>query len=140
MSIPQIDSYIFFDGNCAEAMRFYEKTLGGKIDAMMKYSDSPGGTCPPGSEDRIMHTALNLNSRMLMASDVPAGQFERPQGFSLSLTYLNKDEATRVFTALTEGGKVIMPLAPTFWAAVFGMGTDRYGIHWMVMGEPAKKP
>jgi PhnB protein len=136
MSIPQIDSYIFFDGNCAEAMRFYEKTIGGSIDMMMKYSENPDGHCPPGSDDRIMHTSLNLNGRFLMASDSPKGQHERMQGCAISLNYVTADEAKRIFEALIAGGKPVMPPGPTFFAGYFGCGTDRYGTQWMVMGEP----
>ena len=136
MSIPQIDSYIFFDGNCAEAMRFYEKTLGGKIDMMMKYSEAPEGACPSGNEDRIMHTSLNLNGRLLMASDSPKGQYERMQGFAISVSYATADEAKRIFETLTSGGKTVMPAGPTFFAGYFGCGTDRYGTQWMVMGQP----
>jgi PhnB protein len=136
MSIPQIDSYIFFDGNCAEAMRFYEKTIGGNIDMMMKYADAPEGACPPGSEERIMHASLDLDGRHLMASDSPKGQHERMQGFSVSLNYATAEEARRIFEALTAGGKTMMPPGPTFFAGYFGAGTDRFGTHWMVMGEP----
>lgn len=137
MSIPQVDAYIFFDGNCAQAMRFYQQTLGGSMDMMMKYGESPEGQCGPGDAERIMHASLNLNGRYIMASDSPAGMYERPQGFALSLSYATADEGRRVFEALTaDGGRQVMPPGPTFFAGYFGCGSDRYGTHWMVVGEP----
>ena len=133
--MPLLDSYIFFDGKCAEAMRFYEKTLGGKLQPLMTYAQSPDPSqCGPGSEDRIMHTALVLDGRMLMASDSPAGMHKPMSGFSLSLFYETAAEARRIFDALGNGGTVIMPVQKTFWADAFGMLTDRFGTPWMVSG------
>ena len=73
--MPVLDSYLFFNGNCAEAMRFYERVLGGKMEMMMTYGQSPQPEhCPAGSQDRIMHARLVLDGRALMASDTPASQ------------------------------------------------------------------
>ena len=140
--MPVLDSYLFFDGNCAEAMRFYLATLGGNMDVMLRYGDSPQpGQCPPGSKERIMHTSIDLGGQLLMASDVPAGQaYGGMRNVSLSLFYTSVDEATRIFDALAAGGKVIMPLAPTFWADIFGMLTDRFGTSWMIGGGMKEKP
>lgn len=134
--MPVLDSYLFFNGNCAQAVRFYEATLGGKLEMMMTYAQSPQPEhCPAGSEDRIMHASLKIDGRSLMASDVPAGQsYAGMNGFSLSLNYSSADEARRVFDKLAEGGKVTMPLGKTFWAEAFGMLTDRFGTPWMVGG------
>lgn len=134
--MPVLDSYLFFDGTCAEAMRFYERTLGGKLEMMMTYGQSPDPQqCPPGSQDRIMHANLIIEGRNLMASDTPAGQAGAGMsGFSLSLAYQSADEARRIFDKLSEGGKVTMPVSKTFWAEAFGMLTDRFGTPWMVMG------
>ncbi len=131
--------YLFFDGNCADAMRFYERTLGGKLD-LMKASDSPAAAeVPPGSGDQILHARLVLDDgRVLMASDWMAGQpYPKEKGFSLSLGYTTTAEAQRVFDALAEGGKVNMPFQKTFWAEAFGMLEDRFGTPWMVSGPPA---
>jgi PhnB protein len=133
--MPVLDSYLFFNGNCAEAMRFYEKTLGGKLQAMMTYGESPDpASCPAGSAERIMHAAVIIDGRMLMASDHPVGQEKPMSSFGLSLFYDKPEEARRVFDALTAGGGVMMPMAETFWAKAFGMGTDRFGTPWMVGG------
>jgi PhnB protein len=139
--MPILDSYLFFDGNCAEAMRFYERVTGGKLTAMMKYSENPDGEqyCPPGSADRIMHACVMIDGRNLMASDSPAGQFKPQQGVSLSLFYDTPAEAKKAFEQFAEGGSIEMPLAETFWAQIFGAVTDRFGTSWMV-GGGAKMP
>lgn len=134
--MPQLDSYLFFDGDCAQAVRFYERVLGAKLQMMMTYGESPEPeNCPAGSKDRIMHASLLLDGRTLMASDVPADQpTPGMSGFALSLNYSTVDEARKTFDALADGGKVMMPMGKTFWAEAFGMLTDRFGTPWMVGG------
>ena len=134
----QLDTYLFFDGNCADAMRFYERTLGGKLQ-LLTHAESPmAAQTPPGSANRIMHARLELDGRLLMASDSMVGQpYERMKGFSLSLIYPTVAEAQRMFAALAEGGQVTMPIAKTFWAEAFGMLVDRFGTPWMVNGGMA---
>lgn len=132
--MPMLDSYLFFNGNCAEAMRFYSETLGAPVTAMMKYGDSPDGQCPAGSEERIMHASLLVDGRNLMASDHPQGE-DKPMGsFALSLFYDTPAQAKPVFDALAKGGSVFMPMGETFWAQSFGMLADRFGVSWMVSG------
>ena len=132
--MPVLDSYLFFNGNCAEAMRFYEQTLGGKLEALMTYGESPEpGKVPPNSKDRIMHARLLLDGRALMASDMPAASPPEPmKGFALSLGYPTAAQARKVFDALASGGKVVMPMEKTFWAETFGVLIDRFGAQWMV--------
>ena len=134
----QLNAYLFFDGTCADAMRFYERTLGGKLE-MMTHADSPmAGQTPPGSAGRIMHARLGLDGGALMASDSMAGQpYGGMQGFSLSLVYPSVADAKRAFDALANGGRVTMPLQKTFWAETFGMLVDRFGTPWMVSGGMA---
>jgi PhnB protein len=136
--MPMLDSYLFFDGNCAEAMRFYERVTGGQLTTMMKYSDSPvphdPAHCGPGDENRVMHAMLVIGDRQLMASDTPQGQYKPMQGFSLALNYDSPEEARRKYDMLADGGTVVMPFGPTFWAKGFGMLTDRFGTPWMVSG------
>src|SRR4051794_19351467 len=118
-TMPMLDNYIFFDGQCAEAMRFYERTLGGKLQTLMTYGQSPAPDqhqCPASHKDRIMHACLVLDGRMLMASDSPPGMHQPMGGFSIALNYDTAEEARRVFDKLAEGGKVMMPIAKTFWA------------------------
>jgi PhnB protein len=131
----QLDAYLLFNGNCAEAMRFYEKTLGGKLNLMTNAQSPIADKMPPGTGDRILHAHLELDGRALMASDWPTDRpYEGMKGFSLSLSYPTVAEAKRVFDALSAGGKVTMPFEKTFWAESFGMLTDRFGTGWMVNG------
>ena len=136
--MPQLDAYLTFDGNCADAMRFYERTLGGKL-SLMTHADSPmAAQTPPGSADRIMHARLDFDGGMVMASDWMAGQpYGGMKGFSLSLIYPTAAEARRMFDTLAQGGQVTMPMDKTFWAEAFGMLVDRFGTPWMVNGGMA---
>ena len=136
--MSQLDTYLFFDGTCADAMRFYERTLGGKLEMLMTHAQSPmAAQTPPGSADRIMHARLVIDGRMLMASDSMVGQpYEGMKGFSLSLAYPAVADAQRVFDALAQGGRVTMTMQKTFWAEAFGMLVDRFGTPWMVNGAP----
>ena len=138
--MAQLDTYLFFDGTCAEAMRFYERTLGGKIEMMLTHGQSPmAAQAPSGSADRIMHARLAFGGRSLMASDRMAGQpAEGMHGFSLSLVYPTVVEAGRIFAALGDGGRVTMPMQKTFWVEAFGMLVDRFGVAWMVNGGRAE--
>ena len=134
----QLNTYLFFDGNCADAMRFYERTLGGKL-SLMTHAESPmAAQTPPGSANRIMHARLEFDGGMLMASDSMAGQpYGGMKGFSLSLIYPTAAEARRMFDTLAQGGRIIMPIEKTFWAEAFGMLVDRFGTPWMVNGGMA---
>ena len=134
--MPVLDSYLFFDGNCAEAMRFYERTLGGKIQMLMTHEQSPErDRMAPEDRHLVMHANMRLGDRTLMASDVPRSMGPKPMaGFSLSLAYEAPEEARRIFDALAEGGQVTMPMTKTFWAEAFGMLVDRFGTPWMVNG------
>ncbi|MDQ8034334.1 hypothetical protein CEG14_12930 [Bordetella genomosp. 1] len=139
--MPQISPYLSFDGDCAEALRFYERVLGGKIEALMTYGDGPPDMkahVPAEYHGRVMHGRLDLDGQLIMASDAAGescgGAYEGQKGVSLALTYPTVSDAERVFAALSEGGHVTMPLQPTFWAEAFGMTVDRHGTSWMVNG------
>ena len=141
--MPTIDPYLFFDGNCADAMRFYEKTLGGKLAALMTYDQSPmkeqcGG---PGMKDRVMHACLALDGRSLMASDTMTGEpYQGMQNVSVSLAYPTADEAKKVFGLLADGGQVQIPMDKTFWSEAFGVVRDRFGTSWFVGGGAQPTP
>ena len=136
--MPQLTAYLFFNGNCADAMRFYQRALGGNLD-LLTNADSPvAGQTPAGNDDRIMHARLVNDGLMLMASDSLVGHpYSGMNGFSVSLIYPTAAEAKRVFDALAQGGRVTVPLDKSFWAEAFGMVTDRYGTPWMVNGGMA---
>ena len=140
--MPILDAYLSFDGNCAEAMRFYQQTLGGEIEMMMTFGESPmAAQTPPEAAGRIMHASLLLEGRRLMGSDGMLGQpFEPMQGFSLSLNYKTAQEAQAVFDLLADGGRVTMPLQKTFWSDAFGTVVDRFGTPWMFNTDPEPEP
>jgi PhnB protein len=132
----QIVPYLSFDGRCAEAFRFYERVLGGKIEFMQSYGDSPmRDQAPPCWQDRVMHATLSVASHTLMGADNPPEHYRKPQGTSLAINLADAAEAERIFAALAEGGEVAMPLQKTFWAGRFGMLTDRFGTPWLVNCE-----
>ncbi len=134
----QLDPYLLFNGNCKEAFTFYEKLLGGKIELMMTHAESPmADQVKPEWRDKIIHAAMKVGDRMLMASDAPPEHYEPMQGFSVSINVKTPAEAERVFKALAENGQVRMPLQKTFWAASFGMLIDRFGTPWMINCEQA---
>lgn len=139
----QIQPYLFFHGDCEEAVAFYHKALGAEVQMMMRYKESPEplppGMAPPGYEDKILHASFRLGDTVVMASD---GQCPGPgpqgfHGFSLSVSVHDEAEADRVFAALGDGGQVQMPLTRTFWSPRYGMLIDRFGVSWMVGVEPA---
>ncbi len=132
----QINPYLFFDGRCEEAFKFYEQLLGGKIKAMMTYEGSPAADhVPPEWRHKIMHVTLEVGGEPLMGADASPQHYSAPKGFSVSVSPANIADAERIFNAFAEGGDVGMALQKTFWAARFGMVTDRFGIPWMINCE-----
>ncbi|MEP6607645.1 MAG: VOC family protein [Burkholderiaceae bacterium] len=135
----QIQPYLFFNGRCEEAVEFYRKALGAKVEMMMRYKDSPEppppGMVPSGWENKVMHSSLRVGDAVLMASDGSSEGKPGFQGFSLSIAVPDAAAATRLFNALADGGQVQMPLGKTFWAPLFGMVADRFGVGWMVSAE-----
>ena len=131
-------NYLYFDGQCEEAFKLYETILGGRIVMMLKYSDAPSDQPVSGStENRIMHARILAGGRFLMGSDTPTGRYQKPQGFSVSLSVGTPEEAERIFAGLSEGGSVFSPLVETFFAHRFGMLHDRFGIPWLINCEKA---
>lgn len=134
----QISTYLFFDGNCEQAMNFYEKTFGGKISAIMRNSEAPKKMQMPNtSGDKIMHARLDIGTMTLLGSDCPPNMFDKPQGFRVMVGFDKTADGERAFNALSEGGNVQMPFQQTFWAHRFGMVTDRFGTPWMINCEKA---
>jgi PhnB protein len=132
----QLNAYLSFNGNCAEAMKYYARVLGAKIEMMMTYGEVPGGEPPPPADaDKIMHAYLVHKDFSLMAGDMPPGMpYGGVQGVMLALTVDTVGEAQRIFDALADGGSVQMPMAEAFWAERFGMVTDRFGVPWGING------
>jgi PhnB protein len=130
--------YLAFNGNCAEAVRFYERVLGGKLEVLMSGGDSPmAAHIPKEFAHRILHARLVLpGGGVLFAGDAPAQvPYEGIKGVSLTLNYDTAAQAQKVFDALSAGGTVTMPMQQAFWAKTWGMLIDRFGTPWIVNGE-----
>ena len=129
----RMNPYLTFNGNCEEAFNAYARILGGKIEAMMPFEGTPSeGYVPPEWKKKIMHACLSFGDNKLMASDGASDCSEKMQGMSIALHAEEPAEAERLFSALSQGGKVTMPLEETFWARKFGMLVDRFGTPWMI--------
>lgn len=129
----KLNPHLNFDGNCAEAYRFYEQHLGARTLFSITYGASPmAGEFPAEYADKIMHATIEIGDVSVMGADSPPGYYQKPDGFCISLSFDDVAEAERVFNALAENGKVNMPLQQTFWARKFGMLIDQFGIPWMV--------
>jgi PhnB protein len=127
----KIETYIFFTDQCAEAMKFYAKALGGKIEAMMTYGEAPPGPYnTPDMANKVIHARLVVGDAVLMASDGP--EAESRKGFAVTLQADTVAEADRLFDALSEGATITMPIGETFFSKRFGMLIDRFGTPWMV--------
>ena len=132
----QLNPYLTFDGRCEAAFKFYQKVLGGNIEAMMTHEGTPAAEHVPAEwRSKILHARLVIDGKVLMGSDGPPDRREPMKGFSVTLGIDDPAEAERVFHALAEGGTVCMPIQKTFWAQRFGMCTDRFGTPWMINCE-----
>lgn len=137
----QLSTYLTFSGQCRDAFTFYEKCLGGKIQMMMTYGESPmGDKVTPESRNHVMHVTMVVGDGVLMGSDAPPDRYQKPQGFMVQIGIDDPAEAERLFQALSENGTITMPFQQTFWAARFGMLVDRFGTPWMInCRQPANK-
>ena len=134
----QLIPYLNFNGKCEEAFNFYQRTLGGKIEAMVSHEGTPAAQHVPADwVKKIMHARLNVDGQVLMGADAPPNGYSTPKGVCVSLHVKEPKEAERIFGQLAEGGSIDMPIQQTFWAARFGMLRDRYGIPWMVNCDQA---
>jgi PhnB protein len=134
----QAQTYLFFDGRCEEALEFYKKALGIKVDMLLRFKDNPepqaqGPGCGAGSEDKIMHSSFRIGDTTVMASDGMAGGKPDFKGFCLSVDAKDEKDADRLFAALGEGGRIEAPLTKTFFSPRFGMVADKFGVGWMVI-------
>jgi len=129
----ELSTHLNFDGQCAEAFKFYERCLGGKLVVLMTHGDSPmKDQVPADWHDKVIHARLEVGKDALMGCDAPPTRYATPQGSSVSITLEAPADAERVFGALADRGKVTMPFQKTFWSQGFGMVVDRFGVPWMV--------
>lgn len=137
----QVQPYLFFEGRCEEAVNFYKTALNAEITMLMRYKENPepqstGDGCGPNAAnippDSVMHASFRIGETEIMASDGMASGKAEFKGITLSLNPTSEAEAKRIFTALSEGGTVNMPLGKTFFSPLFGMVADKFGVSWMI--------
>ncbi len=135
----QLNPYLLFNGNCADAFKFYEKCLGGKIVMMMTHEGTPAAEQVPANWlKKIIHARMTVGDQVLMGSDAPPDRYAPMKGFTVSFTADSPADAERIFKALSEKGAVGMPMQQTFFAVRFGMVVDQFGTPWMVTCEAAQ--
>jgi PhnB protein len=133
MTGAQIQPYLFFNGNCEDALAFYSEAVGATVDHMMRYKESPQPMpgLKPDFDDKVCHVTFRIGGATIMAADDCMSN-RKFDGFSLSLSVPTEADAHQAFNALAAGGSITMPLMKTFWSPCFGMLTDKFGLGWMV--------
>ena len=132
--MSQLNAYVFFDGNCAEAMQFYEKVLNAKAN-IFRVKDAPEPVQGAPNPNAVLHSRLEFGGNTLLASDWLAPEkYPGKQGFRISIAVDTAAEAKRLFDALSKNGTVQVPLTKTFFAESFAMVTDRFGTPWILRG------
>ncbi|MBW4022693.1 MAG: VOC family protein [Proteobacteria bacterium] len=132
----QVQAYLFFEGQCEEALDFYQSALGAEVDMIMRFRENPDDPeqtmYPPGAEDKIMHASMRIGETTVLLSDGRCSGSPAFGSMSLTVTVPTEAEAERVYKALSEGGQIRMPLRRTFFSPAFGMVTDPFGVGWMI--------
>src|SRR3954469_26336 len=128
----QLNTYLNYGGNCAEAFKFYEQNLGGRITMMMKHGDNPGESRVPAEwNDAVLHARISIGGTELFGADIPGNQPMRSAYLSLSTT--STKEAERIYSLLSKDGEIFMPMEETFFAERFAMLRDKFGTSWMIL-------
>ncbi len=132
--------HLAFDGRCAEAFALYADALDGRIVSSVTFGEMGHSDVAPGFADKIMNVQLAADGADLMGCDAPPQHFHKPSGISVAIMIDDDERAHRIFDKLSAGGVVTMALAPTPWARLFGMWTDRFGIDWMLNSALLSRP
>ena len=141
--MAQVNPYLIFNGDCEAAFLLYKSVFGGEFPYMGKFGDMPPAEgqpeLPEEEKNRVMHVTLPIGNTILMGSDTnsQSGDVKMGENVSISINVDNRAEADSIFTGLTDGGVVKMPMTDTFWGAYFGMLVDKFGIHWMINFDEA---
>ncbi|MNL35182.1 hypothetical protein D3C87_1571960 [compost metagenome] len=138
-----INPYLNFAGTSEAAFNFYKEVFGGEITMIMRFRDMPDDKTPENEKDKICHISLQLpNGTLIMATDVLESLGQKlitGNNFYLSINAENRAEADRLFTKLSENGKVEMPMADMFWGDYFGITADKFGTQWMISFNAGQK-
>jgi PhnB protein len=141
--MAQVNPYLIFNGDCEAAFLLYKSVFGGEFPYMGKFGDMPPAEGQPElleeEKNRVMHVTLPIGNTILMGSDTnsQSGDVKMGENVSISINVDSRAEADSIFTGLTDGGVVKMPMTDTFWGAYFGMLVDKFGIHWMINFDEA---
>ena len=129
-------TYLNYGGNCEQAFRFYEQHLGGTITTMVTHGQQPNANDVPADwKNAILHARMNIGDTELMGADIPPERFQPMRSAYLSLVAASSDEAERIYTVLSDGGELFMPMQETFFAYRFAMLRDKFGTSWMILHE-----
>jgi PhnB protein len=134
----EMNIYLYFNGNCEDAMNFYKEALGGNILNISRFGDAP---MPSGEEhkNKIMHAVMEVAGTTLMFSDSSENRkVAFGDNFSVSINCHSDEEITGAFNAMSAGGNITMPLQDMFWGAKFGMCCDKFGVNWMFNWDKPK--
>jgi len=132
-----LNPYLHFPGNAAEAMNFYRKIFGGEFLTFTHYKDLPGGEkMPEDDQQKCIHISLSIGKgHTLMATDIittMGHDLHQGNNYHICIMAESEEEIETLFSTLSEGGKIDMPLNKTFWGAYFGMFRDKFGVQWMI--------
>ena len=134
-----LNTYINFKGNCREAFEFYRSVFGREFATLETFRNGPPDMGIPEEEmDNVMHVSFPIGDSVLMGSDTPSifeGSHVVGTNISISVRPESKEEADTLFSSLSEGGSVAMPMADMFWGSYFGYCTDKFGINWQINYE-----
>lgn len=128
-------TYLYYDGRCEEALRFYAEALGAETIFLLRFKDAPANLTPPGSEDKIFHSTMRIGDTLINASDNVTAERPPFSGFSILLNADSKTDAEQYFARLAEGGTVKLPIDEIFRASIYGILTDKFGIEWKVQAS-----
>lgn len=136
-----INPHVNFNGNAEEAFNFYKSVFGGEFARIVRFKDisSPEYPIAENEANKIMHIALPIGKNMLMANDVPEfmGKVNENENRSkISVSAESREEADRLFSGLSAGGTIEVPIEESPWGSYFGMFRDKFGIEWMVDFAP----
>jgi PhnB protein len=130
----KLNTYVNFAGTCAEAFRYYEQHLGGQVGMMMTHGQAPDQTrIDPDRKDAVLHARITIGDTDLLGADIPGAEPMRSAYLTLGVD--SDSEAERIYTALGDGGRVLMTMEETFFASRFGQVQDRFGVNWMILHE-----
>jgi PhnB protein len=137
----KLNTYLNYGGNCAEAFRFYEQNLGGKIGMVMTFDQMPGPSqVKPEDGKKVLHASMTIAGTTIMASDVPSERFQPMRSVYLCHSVDSDAEAERIYKILSDGGEVFIPMGETFFASRFGQLRDKFGTSWMIIHEKPMGP